>query len=74
VNLQEAKEGMRVAYLPGHANGDIKHPDVEYGVVFSKNSVVVFVRFDAEVKRLGWYGATSQACSPEDIEPTGEMK
>lgn len=40
--------GDRVAYIPYHANGDINHPDVEYGIVTGMNKEYVFVRFGNE--------------------------
>jgi hypothetical protein len=55
---QDFKEGDRVAYIPGHAHGDIRHQDVERGVVSSTNDKFVFVRFK---------GITSQACDPDDL-------
>lgn len=60
-------ERDRVAYIPMHAGGDKTHPDVEYGTVSSVNDKYVFVRFDKQVEKLGWSGATSQACDPEDL-------
>ena len=41
-------KGDRVAYIPYHANGNINHPDVEYGEVTSMNKEYVFVRFGNE--------------------------
>ena len=29
------KAGTQIAYVPRHANGDIAHPDVEFGFVMS---------------------------------------
>lgn len=58
MKAQDFKEGDRVAYVPGHAHGDINHNDVERGVVTSHNEVYVFVRFK---------GITSQACNPNDL-------
>lgn len=37
--------GTPVAYIPLHANGDIEHPDVEYGIVSSSNEKYVFVKY-----------------------------
>lgn len=31
------KPGTQVAYIPTHANGDINHPDVEFGFVTAEN-------------------------------------
>lgn len=68
MKLADAQPQMRVRYLPGHANGDRNHPDCEFGTVSSVGQVNVFVRFDKQVAKLGWAGATSQACAPEDLE------
>jgi len=50
--------GDRVAYVPGHAEGNLNHSDVAYGVVTSRNDRFVFVRF---------MGGTSSACDPRDL-------
>lgn len=60
-------ERLRVAYIPNHADGDINHPDVEYGYVSSRNNYYIFVRFDYQVNKLGWDETTSQACLPSNI-------
>ena len=57
----------RVAYVPTHANGDINHPDVEFGAVSSVGEFGVFVRFDKDVQALGWDGAISKCCYPADL-------
>lgn len=63
------KPGDRVVYVPTHAHGDRHHPDCERGKVssLSADGSTVFVRFDGAVGRLGWEGATSQGCYPEDL-------
>lgn len=53
--------GERVAYVEFDGSK-------EYGVVSSTNNKNVFVRFDRHVAKLGWDGATSQACDPKDLE------
>jgi len=40
----------------------------EYGKVSSINEKYVFVRFDEHVNKLGWDGATSQACNRSDLK------
>jgi hypothetical protein len=30
------KQGTQVAYVPGHAEGDLNHPDVEFGFVMDE--------------------------------------
>lgn len=61
--------GDRVIYVPMHAHGDRTHSDCERGEVssVSADGSTVFVRFDATVSRLGWDGATAQACYPESL-------
>lgn len=59
------KFGDRVRYVPYHAHGDIQDPSCEDGTVSSQNGCFVFVRFDKQVKNVGWDGATSQGCDPQ---------
>lgn len=66
-NLTDYKKGDRVVYIPKHAYGDISHPDAKAGTVSSVTIYYIFVRFDIYVERLGWKGATSQACRIEDL-------
>lgn len=66
--ITEFQPQDRVAYVPTHANGDINHPDVEYGTVSSVGTIGnVFVRFDKHVAKFGWSGATSQSCDAADL-------
>lgn len=60
-------DGIRVRYIPGHARGDFDHEDCEDGAVSSQNGYSVFVRFDKQVAKFGWDGATSQGCNPTDL-------
>lgn len=57
----------RVIYVPHHANGNRNHPDCEHGRVSSVNDKYVFVRFDEQVRVLGWDQATGKACDPADL-------
>lgn len=57
----------RVAYIPNHADGDINHPDVEWGYVSSSNDVNIFVKFDKQLDKFGWEGTTSQSCTPSTL-------
>lgn len=66
LKLEEIETGQRVIYIPKHANKDRNHPDCRWGTVSSKNDKFAFVRYDEQVSRLGWEGATSQATKPED--------
>lgn len=67
MKLSDIKPQMRVRYVPGHAHGDISHPDCEWGTVSSVNDKYAFVKFDRQVSRLGWEGTTSQSCDPDDL-------
>jgi hypothetical protein len=67
IDIKLATPGIRVAYIPGHAHGEINHPDVEHGTVSSNNGKNVFVKFDKAVSRLGWEGTTSESCCPGDL-------
>lgn len=67
MKLEDVTNGMLVAYVPMHANGNLMHPDVEDGVVSSKNDRFVFVKYHKQVSNLGWEGATAQATRPEDL-------
>ena len=37
--------GDQVAYIPRHANGDLTHPDVEFGFVTGVKGDTVFCRY-----------------------------
>ena len=50
-----------------HNDGDLKHPDVEHGIVSRTDTKFVFVKFDKALIRLGWNGAASQACDPSSL-------
>lgn len=65
---EDFQSGARVRYVPIHAHGDREHQDVEFGTVSTNNGILVFVRFDKQVAKLGWEGATSQSCYPQDLE------
>lgn len=39
------KKGMQIAYIPNHADGDVDHPDVEFGFVTSVKGDTVFCRY-----------------------------
>lgn len=65
VSLDEVEPGMRVAYVPTHAQWD--RNVIENGTVSSKNSKFVFVKFDKQVSKFGWDGTTSQSCDVCDL-------
>lgn len=74
MNLADIKPQMRVAYVPRHANGDPKHPDVELGTVSSVNSKFAFVKFDRQLHKFGWDGTTSQPCDPGGLQSVEATK
>ena len=39
------ERGDQIAYIPTHAEGDIRHKDVEFGFVTSVNKESVFCRY-----------------------------
>lgn len=39
------KKGTQIAYIPTHANGDLLHPDVEFGFVISEREDAHFCRY-----------------------------
>jgi len=59
--------GDRVIYIPTHAEGNVNHPDCEYGIVSSWNDKYVFVKY----VRNGIPQMTAQATSPEDLYVDG---
>lgn len=67
MNAADYIRGMRVRYIPGVASGDKTHPFCEDGTVSSNNGKYVFVRFDEQVQKLGFDGATSKSCDPSDL-------
>jgi hypothetical protein len=68
MKLSEFHEGQSVIYIPGYAKGNRQHPDCERGVVSTVGFHNVFVKFNEQVSRLGWLGATSRACDPDSLE------
>jgi hypothetical protein len=59
LKLSDFKQGDFVTYVPLHADGDLDHPDVEYGRVSSVNDKFVFVKFGGSM--------IGQPCYPEDL-------
>ena len=41
----DLQPGTQIAYVPTHANGDLSHPDVEFGFVTSVRGDVAFCRY-----------------------------
>lgn len=65
--LADFSAGMRVIYVPYHANGDRSHKDCEHGRVSRVGTHSVFVKFDANVAAVGWDDATAKACYPDTL-------
>lgn len=45
------QRGTQIAYIPGHADGNINHPDVEFGFVTSVKEDMAFCRFWSKTDR-----------------------
>lgn len=56
------KEGQRVVYIPGHANGDHLHPDCDRGVVMGQSELgtYIYVMFSGDLH--------TKSCSPESLK------
>lgn len=62
-NKEVMEPGDRVIYVPSHANGDLNHPDCEYGIIKTWNDTYIFVNY---VKN-GIPQMTAQATRPVDL-------
>jgi hypothetical protein len=62
MTLDEITEGMRVLYIPPHAQGKRTHPDCVRGVVTGKSDTWVFVRYDSD----RYSNATAPECLVRD--------
>ena len=67
MKIEDVKVGQSVAYVPMHAKCDYSHPDIDLGVVTSKDDKSVFVRFNRNVIAAGTTNVRSQGCNPEDL-------
>ena len=67
-DIENIEVGDRVIYVPSHANGDVNHPDCEYGIVKSWNDSFVFVNYVTN----GIPQLTAQATRPEDLYLDGK--
>ena len=67
-NKEYIEAGDRVIYVPSHAEGNINHPDAEYGIVKRWNDKFIFVNY---VKN-GIPQMTAQATRPEDLYLEGK--
>lgn len=68
MDISEAKPKMVVAYVPTHAQGNIRHPDAEWGQISSFNDETIFVKFDKELLQFGWDNTTAKGCYPCDLK------
>lgn len=64
---------MLVAYLPPHAQGNIFHGAVEYGVVKEIRDNLIFVAFMETLLRQG-EGAIAKSCYPWTLLPIEKPK
>ncbi len=48
MTLDELHEGMRVLYIPPHAQGERTHPDCQRGIVTSTTATHAFVRYGTD--------------------------
>ena len=48
MTLDELHEGMRVRYIPPHAQGERTHPDCQRGIVTSTTATHAFVRYGTD--------------------------
>lgn len=74
MEIEEAKNTGRVAYVPNHIVPEygkrenmLWHEEVERGTISSYNDKYIFVKFDKQVNVLGWNETTAQSCYPEDL-------
>ena len=64
------RPGTQIAYIPYHAKGDVKHPDVEFGFVVSEQGNCHFCRYWrrghlGELRTLANSELTPSACLVE---------
>jgi hypothetical protein len=70
MNINDLEKGMRVRYVPMHANDDVTHPDCEDGVVSSIDcGGCAFVKYDNAVMKMvtGDEPYTSQRTNARDL-------
>ena len=70
--VMDFQKDDRVLYVPMHVSPTPEwkhadHPDCEWGTVSSATADTVFVQFDAQVRRVGWAGATAKACDRSNL-------
>ena len=64
------QRGTQIAYIPMHAEGDIEHPDVEFGFVTSVVGDMAFCRYwhKGHIGRLRTL-ANSEGTYLDDLRP-----
>lgn len=62
------KQGTQIAYIPTHAEGDLSHPDVEFGFVISEHGNSHFCRY----WRNGELG-TLRTTANSELTPTDNL-
>ena len=69
MKIADFKKGDRVTYIPTHACGNPNHLDCESGVVSSKNSKFIFVKYDNAIMIMltGDEPYTAAATRAEDL-------
>ena len=74
-SLDKFNKGLRVIYIPSHANGDRNHPHCQHGVVSSVNDRFVFVKYDTSERRMttGNEPYTAAATNPWDLVIENEL-
>ena len=68
LNQEIIESGDRVIYVPTHAEGNINHPDCEYGIVKSWNKRGIFVNY----VRNGIPQMTAELTDPRDLYLEGK--
>lgn len=61
--MKNPEIGESVIYVPKHVNGDLNHPDCEYGTISSFNDRFIFVKYITH----GILQETAQATDPKDL-------
>ena len=60
------KQGTQIAYVPLHANGDLSHPDVQFGFVVSERADAHFCRYWI----TGVFGQELRTLANSELTPT----
>lgn len=62
------KPGTQIAYIPSHAEGNIEHPDVEFGFVTgaSSNSHHHFCRYWRKGSKAALRTTANSECTPDE--------